>query len=147
MARRWQAKLAERGRDTELGTDLIFGFSFYLADTEAEAKAAGRPILEEYQKMFGPLGFAGKLTDEQLSRLAQPTTAPSAGLPTIDDAPWGLAVKHGEDRFARLMSGMIVNWHLSGRILELEKAYGLQTTPFAEKMHALFKDLNPSIER
>ncbi|MEM9562394.1 MAG: LLM class flavin-dependent oxidoreductase [Actinomycetota bacterium] len=86
VARRWQAKLAERGRDTELGTDLIFGFSFYLADTEAEAKAAGRPILEEYQKMFGPLGFAGQLTNDQLDRLADPARAATAGLPTIDDA-------------------------------------------------------------
>lgn len=86
IARRWQAKLAERGRDTELGTDLIFGFSFYLADTEAEAKVAGRPILEEYQKMFAPLGFAGKVTDDQLQRLADPARAHTAGMPTIDDA-------------------------------------------------------------
>ncbi len=86
VARRWQAKLAERGRETELGTDLIFGFSFYLADSEAEAKVAGRPILEEYQKMFGPLGFAGNLTPDQLDRLADPARAASAGLPTIDDA-------------------------------------------------------------
>ncbi len=86
VARRWQTKLAERGRETELGTDLIFGFSFYLADSEAEAKQAGRPILEEYQKMFAPLGFAGDVTDDQLARLADPARAASAGLPTIDDA-------------------------------------------------------------
>ena len=86
VARRWQAKLAERGRDTELGTDLIFGFSFYLADTEAEAKAAGRAILEEYQKMFAPLGFAGDVSDDQLTRLADPGRAATAGMPTIDDA-------------------------------------------------------------
>ena len=41
VARRWQAKLAERGRETELGTDLIFGFSFYLADSVEQAKAEG----------------------------------------------------------------------------------------------------------
>ena len=86
MARRWQTKLAERGRDTELGTDLIFGFSFYLADTVEEAKQAGRPILEEYQKMFAPLGFAGAVTDDQLARLADPARAATAGMPTIDDA-------------------------------------------------------------
>lgn len=86
VARRWQAKLAERGRETELGTDLIFGFSFYLADTEAEAKAAGRPILEEYQKMFAPLGFAGEVSDEQLARLGDPARAATAGMATIDDA-------------------------------------------------------------
>ena len=86
MARRWQAKLAERGRETELGTDLIFGFSYYLADSEAEAKHAGRPILEEYQKMFAPLGFAGAVTDQQLRALASPATAADAGMVTIDEA-------------------------------------------------------------
>ncbi|WP_193368413.1 transporter substrate-binding domain-containing protein [Pelagibius marinus] len=68
-------------------------------------------------------------------------------LPTIDDAPWGLAVKKGEDAFAMLMSGMIVKWHVSGRILELESKYGLEQTPFAKKMHQAFLDFNPSIER
>ena len=68
-------------------------------------------------------------------------------LPTIDDAPWGLAVRKGEDAFAALMSGMIVNWHVSGRILELERKYGLEQTPFAKKMHQAFMDFNPSIER
>lgn len=86
IARRWQAKLAERGRDTELGTDLIFGFSFYLADSEAEAKKAGVPILEEYQKMFAPLGFAGEVSDAQLQQLGDPMTAAFAGMPTMEEA-------------------------------------------------------------
>src|SRR3546814_6832695 len=60
-------------------------------------------------------------------------------LPTIDDAPWGVAVKKGEPAFAALMSGMVVNWHLSGRIIELEKKYGLQPTPFAQKMHEMLQ--------
>ncbi|HEY9538991.1 MAG TPA: transporter substrate-binding domain-containing protein [Kiloniellaceae bacterium] len=68
-------------------------------------------------------------------------------LPTIDDAPWGVAVKKGEPAFAALMSGMVVNWHLSGRIIELEKKYGLQPTPFAQKMHEMLLGVNPSIER
>ena len=42
-------------------------------------------------------------------------------LPTIDDAPWGLAVPKGEDAFAALMSGMVVKWHVTGRILGLEQ--------------------------
>ena len=86
IARRWQIKLAERGRETELGADLIFGFSFYLADTEQEAKKDGKLILEEYQKMFAPLGFAGEVTDDQLSRLSNPLTAATAGMGSIDDA-------------------------------------------------------------
>ena len=68
-------------------------------------------------------------------------------LPTIDDAPWGLAVAKGQDAFAALMSGMVVKWHLSGRIIDLEKKYGLEPTPFAKKMHELFLSINPSITR
>jgi alkanesulfonate monooxygenase SsuD/methylene tetrahydromethanopterin reductase-like flavin-dependent oxidoreductase (luciferase family) len=86
VARRWQAKLAEHGRDTELGTDLIFGFSFLIADSVEEAKRQGRPILEEYQKMFAPLGFAGEVSAEQLAALGNPATASSAGMATIDEA-------------------------------------------------------------
>ena len=60
-------------------------------------------------------------------------------LPTIDDAPWGLAVAQGEDAFAQFMSDMIVEWHKSGRILELESQYGVDNTPFAEAMHNKYK--------
>jgi len=56
-------------------------------------------------------------------------------LPTMDDAPWGLAVKHGEYRFYGMMSEMIMKWHRTGRIIELEKKYGITPTPFAIKMN------------
>lgn len=35
--------------------------------------------------MFGPLGFAGPLTDEQIEMLADPKRARQAGLPTVRD--------------------------------------------------------------
>ncbi|MEX0694085.1 MAG: transporter substrate-binding domain-containing protein [Rhodospirillales bacterium] len=60
-------------------------------------------------------------------------------LPTIDDAPWGLAVKLGEDKFAKFISDMIVGWHKSGRILALETQYGVTNTPFAKAMHDKYK--------
>lgn len=56
-------------------------------------------------------------------------------LPTIDDAPWSLAVKPGEERLHDLMHETIIRWHKSGLILDLEEKYGLQKTPFAERMH------------
>lgn len=60
-------------------------------------------------------------------------------LPTIDDAPWGLAVPLGEDNFAAFMSDMIKDWHKSGRILELETKWGVANTPFAKAMHDKYK--------
>ena len=60
-------------------------------------------------------------------------------LQTIDDAPWGLAVALSEDNFAELMSEMIIDWHKSGRILELETKWGVTNTPFAQAMHEKYK--------
>lgn len=83
-----------------------------------------------------------------VSRLSEADWADYAmPLPTIDDAPWAIAVQHGEHRFNRFMSGMIVDWHQSGRILALEAEFGVENTPFAERMNALFLEINPSIER
>ena len=78
--------LARTGRETELGTDLIIGFSLHIAETEKKAIEEARPYFEENMKMFGPLGFVRGLTDEQLSALADPKRARSAGLPTLEQA-------------------------------------------------------------
>ena len=60
-------------------------------------------------------------------------------LETIDDNPWGVAVAHGEERFAAFMSAMVREWHKTGRILELETQYGLANTPYARRMHAQYR--------
>lgn len=77
--------------------------------------------------------IAAKLQDAQWSKEFE------MPLPTIDDAPWGLAVRTGEDKFHGMMNDLIVDWHKSGRILALETKYGLENTPFAIRMHEQFK--------
>lgn len=62
-------------------------------------------------------------------------------LETIDDAPWGLAVQLGEEGFATLMNEMIVGWHKSGRILDLETKFGVPNTPFAMQMNEKYKGM------
>jgi len=74
-----------------------------------------------------------RLQEDQWSEYEMP-------LETIDDSPWGVAVKTGEDRMARFMSGMIVQWHTEGRIMDLEKQYGLEPIPFTKRMHELFRE-------
>lgn len=64
-------------------------------------------------------------------------------LETIDDAPWGMAVKTGEDAMAAFMSGMIVHWHTTGRIVELEEEYGIQPVPFTRRMHERYRGYIP----
>ena len=85
VVKRWQETLAKHGRETELGGDLIIGYSVHLADTEQKAMDQVRLWLEERIKMFGPLGFVPGLTEEQLDALADPQRARGAGLPTIED--------------------------------------------------------------
>jgi alkanesulfonate monooxygenase SsuD/methylene tetrahydromethanopterin reductase-like flavin-dependent oxidoreductase (luciferase family) len=82
----WQEALARVGRETELGTDLAIGFTSHIAETEQQAIDQARPYFEENMKMFAPLGFVRGLSDEQISAIADPKRARSAGLPTLDQA-------------------------------------------------------------
>ena len=84
VVKRWQETLAKHGKETQLGEDLIIGYSVHLADTEQKAMDQVRPWLEERIKRFGPLGFVAGLTPEQLEALADPRRARGAGLPTIE---------------------------------------------------------------
>jgi len=60
---------------------------------------------------------------------------------TEDDNPWGLAVPLDELNgiWGNFMSGMIYNWHSSGRLVELEKKWGIQTTQFVTDMNKRFE--------
>ncbi len=82
----WRDTIARAGRETELGTDLIIGYSIHIADTEQKAMREVRGYFEENMKMFGPLGFVRGLTDAQIVALGDPRRAPSAGLPTLQEA-------------------------------------------------------------
>ena len=59
---------------------------------------------------------------------------------TEDDNPWALAVPLEELNgiWGNFMSGMIYNWHSSGRLIELEKKWGIQTTQFVIDMNKKF---------
>ena len=85
VVRRWQETLAQAGKETELGGDLIIGFSIHLADTEEKGMNEARSFFEENMKMFAPLGFFHGLSDEQMVALGDPSRARAAGLPTIED--------------------------------------------------------------
>ena len=59
-----------------------------------------------------------------------------------DDNPWGLAVPLEEKNciFGEMMSGMTYNWHQSGRLIALEKKWGIQPTKYLQVQHERFKD-------
>jgi len=86
VVKQWQETLANHGRETELGGDLIVGVSTYIDDTEEKAIKGVTKYFEENMKMFGPLGFVRGLSKDQISALGRGSAARSAGLPTIEDA-------------------------------------------------------------
>ena len=61
-------------------------------------------------------------------------------LATEDDNPWGIAVpiEEKDGVWGRFMAGMIYHWHASGRLIELEKKWGIQSTAYVEKMREKF---------
>lgn len=63
-------------------------------------------------------------------------------LASEDDNPWGLAVPIGELNcaFGNFMSGLTFNWHQSGRLIELEKKWGIQPTKYLTDQNMRFKD-------
>ena len=82
----WRDTLAMHGRETELGTDLIIGYSIQIADTEDQAIKEATQFFEENMKMFAPLGFVRGLSDDQMAALAQGSSkARSAQLPTLEE--------------------------------------------------------------
>jgi alkanesulfonate monooxygenase SsuD/methylene tetrahydromethanopterin reductase-like flavin-dependent oxidoreductase (luciferase family) len=82
----WQDALARHGRETELGTDLVIGLMFHIADTEEQAIREATPFFEEWMKMFAPLGFVPGLSDAQVGALADRSQARHAALPTLSEA-------------------------------------------------------------
>lgn len=59
-----------------------------------------------------------------------------------DDNPWGLAVPPAEKDcvFGQFMTGMSFNWLQSGRLIELEKKWGIQPTAFLASQKERMKD-------
>ena len=75
--------------------------------------------------------LAAQLQNKQWSAYDMP-------LKTIDSKPWGVAVKKDETRFARFMSGMVVQWHISGELIKLQQKYNVKPIAYTVQMHEFF---------
>ena len=121
-----QGAFYNRKTQQEFGAEIV---AFKGTAEALTALSQGRCVAFVYDDSF----LVSKLGEADWAEFEMP-------LETIDDAPWGLAVKLGEERFANLMSEMIKRWHQSGRIVELEQEYGVAPTPFAKKMNEEYGD-------
>jgi polar amino acid transport system substrate-binding protein len=63
-------------------------------------------------------------------------------LASEDDNPWGLAVPIEEKDciFGNFMSGLTYNLHQSGKLIELEKKWGIQATQYLKDQNTRFAD-------
>ena len=75
----------------------------------------------------------GKLTEDEWKGGFQMV------LPGIMEAAWAIAVKTGETGFQKLLEDMHKDWMKSGRIVELEKKWGVPPTDYAKRTHEAAK--------
>ncbi|MBS0240548.1 MAG: transporter substrate-binding domain-containing protein [Proteobacteria bacterium] len=103
--------------------------SFDGSDKPLIALKGGDCIGYLYDQTF----IAGKLLDpDWKSGYAMP-------LPGIMETPWAIAVKPGEAGLQKVMEDISKEWMKSGRIVELEKKWGVPPTDYAKRMHEAAK--------
>lgn len=80
-----------------------------------------------------------------IAMLQEPQWAGSFEMPlqTVHVTPWSIALHRRErgGRLDRLVSGAIVEWHRSGRILALERQWGIPPSAFATRMNLVWSRL------
>jgi len=54
---------------------------------------------------------------------------------TQDDAPWGMAIQHGDNELWDFLSLVVAHWHRDGVIVGLEKKWGMTPTKFVREMN------------
>lgn len=90
--------------------------------------------------VYDDTAFAARLADTATwGNYAMP-------LPTILQEPFTVAVpiEERDGAFGRFMSGMVYNWHRSGRLIELEKKWNIPPSAWLAEMHAKYSaDSNP----
>jgi alkanesulfonate monooxygenase SsuD/methylene tetrahydromethanopterin reductase-like flavin-dependent oxidoreductase (luciferase family) len=82
----WQKTNARFGHELALGAGLAFGYQFYISTSREQGMKEAAKFYEENLKIFGPLRLVRALTDQQIEDMADPQKAPTAGLPTIEQA-------------------------------------------------------------
>src|SRR4029077_7772503 len=74
------------GKRWQLGERLCCGCHFYMADSREKGLKEAAKYYEENMKMFGELRLVRAITEHQIEIMRDPSRAPSAKLPRIEDA-------------------------------------------------------------
>ena len=60
-------------------------------------------------------------------------------LNSIKTTPWGIGIKQGEEAFQQQLKAIIIDWHKSGFIIQLEKKYAIKVSPFTLEMYHFYQ--------
>jgi alkanesulfonate monooxygenase SsuD/methylene tetrahydromethanopterin reductase-like flavin-dependent oxidoreductase (luciferase family) len=82
----WQDAHARAGQEIALGEGLSMTFLAHLSDTREKAIAETSKYYEENTKLLGELRLVRAMSNEQIEAMRDPKRAPSAGLPSVQEA-------------------------------------------------------------
>ncbi|TPG88782.1 hypothetical protein EAH72_32765 [Pseudomonas caspiana] len=83
----------------------------------------------------------GALGDDVLYRALSQTSGWEdfeVKLPGQDPAPWGIALRKGQDNLRENLSVLVREWHSSGELIRLEQKYKLPANPWIAQQHSLY---------
>lgn len=133
------------GIDTKLGGNLCFGISFHLAPTREQGLAEARPYYEEHAKMFGPLGFLGRLEKEQHEALGRRGGVSEANIPTLEDAcesgSWYCGPPEGFVEFLQMLGEKFPGLEA----VNVQSSMGTPEAVMVEQLEWFAKDVMPKV--
>jgi len=143
----YRAALVRAGRkDAKLGEDLSVGFHFFLAETVEKGIEFASKMYEENVKMFGPLRLHRGMTEDQMAVMADPSKAPNAGLPSLQDAVKNGAVLCGPpDRIIEQLSSLAERYPGLDRV-GMSHPVGTPQSVILEQLEWLAKDVMPAFK-
>jgi alkanesulfonate monooxygenase SsuD/methylene tetrahydromethanopterin reductase-like flavin-dependent oxidoreductase (luciferase family) len=143
----YRAALVRAGRkDAKLGEDLNVGFHFFLAETVEKGIEFASKMYEENVKMFGPLRLHRGMTEDQMAVMADPSKAPNAGLPSLQDAVKNGAVLCGPpERIIEQLNALQERYPGLERV-GMSHPVGTPQSVILEQLEWLAKDVMPAFK-
>ncbi|MDH3703829.1 MAG: LLM class flavin-dependent oxidoreductase [Alphaproteobacteria bacterium] len=141
----FQAAHDRAGIKTKYGENLCFGISFHMAPTREQAISEARRYYEEHAKMFGPLGFLGKLEKWQIDALGKRGGIAEAGIPTLEDAcengAWYCGPPDGFIEYLQKLSDKFPGLE----DVNVQSAMGTPESVMIEQLEWFAKDVMPAV--
>jgi alkanesulfonate monooxygenase SsuD/methylene tetrahydromethanopterin reductase-like flavin-dependent oxidoreductase (luciferase family) len=135
------------GIQTKLGENLCLGISYHIAPTREQAIREATPFYEEHAKMFGPLGFLGKLRPEQVEAISRRGGIRDSGIPTLEQAceagSWYCGPADGMVAFLQ----EVEEKYPGLEVVNVQSAMGTPKAVLLEQLERFGRDVMPKVRR